>query len=79
MNRENGAVGLEDLQLPMDGPEVLTVAEAARLLRVGRNTLYEAIGRGEVPHRRVGRKILLSRTALVRWLDRWSSQVAEEG
>ena len=62
----------------LDG-DVLTVPEAAKLLRVGRNGLYEAIARGEVPHRRIGRKILLSQTAIVRWLEGWSLQVAEEG
>jgi excisionase family DNA binding protein len=58
---------------------VLTVEEAAKLLRVGRNALYDAIGRGDIPHRRVGRKIRLSRIALMRWLESWSSQVAKEG
>lgn len=59
--------------------DVLTVPEAAKLLRVGRNGLYEAIRRGEVPHRRIGRKILFSQTAVMRWLEGWSLQVAKEG
>lgn len=58
---------------------ILTVPEAAKLLRVGRNSLYEAIRRGEVPHRRIGRKILLSRSALMGWLEGWSLQVPKEG
>lgn len=57
--------------------DVLTVAEAARFLRIGRNQLYHAIGRDEIPHRRIGRVIRLSRSALVRWLER-SCEVAEE-
>ena len=48
--------------------DILTVAEAARFLRVGRNQLYDAIGRGDVPHRRLGRSIRLSRAVLRRWL-----------
>jgi excisionase family DNA binding protein len=52
------------------GPEeILTVTQAARFLGVARRSLYEAIGRLEVPHRRIGRRIVLSRAALVRWLD----------
>lgn len=47
----------------------LTVDEAAALLRIGRNQLYNAIGRGDVPHRRIGKSIRLSRAALVRWLE----------
>lgn len=50
-------------------PDVMTVEEGAVFLRIGRNALYDAIGRGEVPHRRIGRMIRLSRAALVRWLE----------
>ncbi len=50
--------------------EILTVEEAAAFLRVGRSQLYDAIGRGDVPHRRIGRSIRLARSELVRWLGR---------
>lgn len=60
------------------GEDVLTVAEAAQLLKVGRNALYDAIGRGEVPHRRIGKNIRLSRAALMRWLGSWALERAEE-
>lgn len=60
-------------------PDVLTVEEGAALLRIGRNTLYHAIGRGQIPHRKIGKVIRLSRAALVRWLDSWSTQDAKEG
>jgi excisionase family DNA binding protein len=56
----------------------MTVDEAAAFLRIGRNAMYEAIGRHEIPHRRIGKNIRLSRATLVRWLASWSSQVAEE-
>lgn len=49
-------------------PDVLTVEQAAAFLQVGRSTLYDAIGRGDVPYQRIGRHIRLSRDALVRWL-----------
>lgn len=67
-----------------DNAEILTVNEAAEFLRIGRNQLYDAIGRGEVPHKRIGRSIRLSRTALVAWLggglpSRGSLQVAGNG
>ena len=51
-----------------DVHDVLTVEEAARFLRVGKNQLYDAIGRGEVPHVRIGKTIRLSRAALVEWM-----------
>ena len=50
------------------GSDVITVSEAAALLRIGRNSLYDACGRGALPHRRVGRSIRLSRAALLRWV-----------
>ena len=48
--------------------EVLTAREAAALLRLGRDSLYAAANRGEIPHRRVGRRMLFSRLALLAWL-----------
>ena len=57
---------------------VLDVEDVARLLRVGRNTVYELVGRNEIPSRRIGKQIRFSRTAIMRWLDPWSSQGAKE-
>jgi len=54
--------------------EVLDVREAAQLLKIGRNALYEAVGRGEVPHRRIGRTIRFSRDALLEWLASCQAQ-----
>lgn len=49
-------------------PEVLTVAEAARVLRCDRKTVYAAIQRGELPARRLGRRLVVGRAALTAWL-----------
>ncbi|MGE5183155.1 MAG: helix-turn-helix domain-containing protein [Acidobacteriota bacterium] len=57
---------------------VLGVHDVARLLRVGRNTVYELVGRNEIPHRRLGKQIRFSRDALMSWLGSWSSQGAKE-
>jgi excisionase family DNA binding protein len=57
---------------------VLDVEETARLLRVGRNTIYELVGRNEIPHRRLGKQIRFSRAAIMRWLASWSLQDAKE-
>jgi len=67
------------VDVPYSGvPEILTVEQAARFLQVGRTQLYEAIGRLEVPHRRIGRSIRLSRTALVRWFEACNSPRKDE-
>ena len=58
--------------------DVLDVVEVARVLRIGRNTIYELVGRNEIPHRRLGKQIRFSRAAVMRWLDPWSSHGAKE-
>jgi excisionase family DNA binding protein len=46
-------------------PEVLTAREAAAILRVGRNQLYQAVARGELGAIRIGRSIRIPRHALL--------------
>ena len=41
-----------------------SVAEAARLLGVSDRTVRRAVARGDLPHRRVGRRLLIEREAL---------------
>jgi excisionase family DNA binding protein len=43
---------------------VLTVEEAARVLRIGRTAAYEAARRGEIPTIRVGRSLRVPRQRL---------------
>jgi excisionase family DNA binding protein len=49
-------------------PEVLTVREAAAVLRIGRNQLYEAVARGELRAFRIGRSIRIPKQALLELL-----------
>jgi excisionase family DNA binding protein len=49
-------------------PEVLTVPETARVMRLGRDATYEAIRRGEIPAIRIGRRVLVAKRALRRLL-----------
>jgi excisionase family DNA binding protein len=41
----------------MNDVRVLTVEEAARVLRIGRSSVYRAIARGDLPSIRVGRTV----------------------
>lgn len=50
---------------PADSSEVMTADEVAAFLGVDRNTVYEYAGRGTIPHRRLGKRILFHRGALV--------------
>lgn len=73
----DAAVGWEPGSAPDHGapeagrdarPLAYSVQEAARLLQVGENTLREAIRRGQVPHLRIGRRVVIPKAALDRWL-----------
>jgi excisionase family DNA binding protein len=49
-------------------PEVMDADELATFLGVDRKTVYDYAGRGEIPHRRLGKRLLFSRSAIVSWL-----------
>ncbi len=50
-------------------PPTMTVDEAAEMLDVNRNTLYDAIDRGEIGGvRRIGRLIRIHRESFIEWL-----------
>jgi excisionase family DNA binding protein len=49
--------------------ETLNVEEAGRILGLGRDAAYRAARTGQLPVLRIGRRLLVSRTALRRMLD----------
>lgn len=61
---ENGTVATLD-ELPL----MLTVEEAARVLRMGRNSAYAAVADGSIPSVRFGRVIRVPRQALAALCD----------
>ncbi len=50
-------------------PEVLTIAEVAKVLRLSRGSIYNAVRAGEIPAFKVGRRIVVSKKALQRKLQ----------
>jgi excisionase family DNA binding protein len=52
----------------LDGRATITIAQAAQVLGVGRTAAYEAARRGELPTRRLGRRLLVPVPALLAWL-----------
>jgi excisionase family DNA binding protein len=49
---------------------LMTVAEAAMLLRTSRTAVYAMIARGQLPGViRIGRRVLLQSQDLLHWLD----------
>ena len=48
--------------------QILTAHELAEILGVNRKTMYEAASRGDIPHCRLGRRLIFERGAVLRWL-----------
>ena len=43
--------------------------EVAVFLRLNRKTVYEYAHRSRIPHRRVGKRLIFSKAALLAWLN----------
>jgi excisionase family DNA binding protein len=48
---------------------VLSADEAADLLGVSKWLLLQEIKRGNIPHKRLGRRVVFSRQRLMEWMD----------
>jgi excisionase family DNA binding protein len=48
---------------------VLTIGEAAKVLRLSIDSAYEAAKRGEIPTLRIGRRVLVPKRALLDMID----------
>ncbi len=57
-------LGLEDIESRL----TISVEEAAELLGLGRSAAYEAARRGQIPCRRLGRRVIVPVPALLEWL-----------
>ena len=57
----------------------LSVVEVARLLGISRGSAYAAILTGELPHLRVGKRILVPKAALARMLEQAGQKGARDG
>ena len=52
----------------LEGRLTVTVDEAAAILGLGRSAAYEATRRGQIPSRRLGRRIVIPVPLLLEWL-----------
>jgi excisionase family DNA binding protein len=50
------------------GKATITIEQTAQLLGLGRTAAYDAARRGELPTRRLGRRLLVPVPALLEWL-----------
>ena len=51
-------------------PLALSKRQAAAQLGISERSLHDLLRSGAIPHVRVGRRVLIARTALLAWLDR---------
>ena len=54
--------------VPNPSIEILSADEVAAWLKVDRKSIYNAAARGQIPHQRLGKRLLFNRAALVSWL-----------
>src|SRR5271165_3166323 len=54
-------------------PDVLDVQGAAALLTVSTDTVYDLFAKGELPGRKVGRKWITTKAAVLRWIENTST------
>ena len=59
-----------------DGTAVMTVDEFAKQAGVSRSLAYEACRSGQVPHLRLGRRILIPADAVQRMFERAGGEVS---
>jgi excisionase family DNA binding protein len=61
------------MSMQHDDIQTYSADELAKLLGVNRKSIYEAAARGEIPHRRLGRRLIFERVALLSWLRQAAS------
>ena len=67
INVPNAALRADNLKVEH---ECMTAKELASWLRVNRKTVYEYAARNVIPCRRLGRRLVFSRQAVLAWLAR---------
>jgi excisionase family DNA binding protein len=69
MTIKRGRKAARAAPLPVRNPDILDVHKAAALLTVSPDTVYDLFKSGELPGRKVGRKWITTRGALMRWIE----------
>ena len=60
-------------------PLLISVAQAAKLLNIGRGLCYQLVQEGRLPSVRLGRRVLVSRLALESWVLQEVGAIAADG
>jgi len=59
--------------------ECMRADQLAQFLGVNRKTVYAYADRGVIPHQRLGRRIVFSRSQVVTWLGQCKAAVVRKG
>lgn len=57
-----------EIESAANSPLLLSMAQAARAINVCERTVWTLVNDGELPHIRVGRRVLISWSAIERWI-----------
>ena len=63
---------------PTTKDDVIGVRDAMKILKIGRNAVYDRCSRGEIPHTRIGKLLRFSRSGLVAWLGSTAEPMEKE-
>ena len=63
---------LLDIMFP---PKLMNINEAAEFLRIPVNTIYQKVN--EIPHNKVGKRLVFTDRGLMRWINRETSLAVE--
>ena len=73
-------IGVEGTVAPITvEPECMRAEQLAKFLGVNRKTVYAYAMRGLIPHRRLGRRIVFSRSQVVSWLGECKAASIRKG
>jgi hypothetical protein len=59
--------------------QVMSAEDVAAFLGIDRNTVYDYAGRGTIPCRRLGKRLLFHRPVIVSWLDPCKAALTRKG
>jgi excisionase family DNA binding protein len=59
---------MREIERDANSPLLLSLADAAKATNLCERTVWSIVHSGELPHIRVGRRVLISRAALERWI-----------
>lgn len=63
VNQAKDQMSLDEL------PDICTLEEFSKVFRVSRATAYRLAARGSIPCLRIGRRVIMSKEHLMRWID----------